>query len=159
MKSVILTIAFLLLISEGCNCQWYYKRYGVKDINQLSDEQLSESLTKARTGVSGGCVISIIGAIGICAGNYLIIHSKNVYPDANDITNLQLAGGALLVLSIPIELAGLIDLGINHNRLKSIKKVITESELKTGFVNYQWVNESSGVQQSLLPNLSLTIYF
>lgn len=159
MKKVFLIISFLILLSAGGNCQWYNRRYGVNDITQLSQEQLNEALTRAQSKVTGGHVLSIVGAAGIGVGSYLIAHSKKIYPEANDLTEQQLTGIMFLVISIPIEIAGLIKWGINGTRVKSIKGVLKSTDVKMGFVNYQKGNICASSQGSLLPCLSVTIHF
>lgn len=144
MKKVFLIISFLILLSAGGNCQWYNRRYGVNDITQLSQKQLNEALTRAQSKVTGGHVLSIVGAIGIGVGSYLIVHSKKIYPEANDITEPQLTGFTFLVISIPIEIAGLIKWSINGTRAKRIKEVFKSTELRMGLINYQQENIYSG---------------
>jgi hypothetical protein len=159
MKKVLLIISTLILLSVSGNCQWYNRRYGVNDISQLSQEQLIEALTRAQSKVTGGHVLSIVGAIGIGVGSYLIVHSKKIYPEANDITEPQLTGFTFLVISIPLEIAGLIKWGINGTRAKSIKGVLKSTELKTGLLNYHGINIYSDSQVSLIPCLSVIIHF
>jgi hypothetical protein len=116
-------------------------------------------LTKAQSKISGGHVLSIIGAIGIGVGSYLIVHSKRIYPEANDITEGEMTGWVFLAISIPVEIAGLTKWVINGARVKSIKEVLNSTELKMGLVNYQKGNICSGSLGSLLPCLSVKIRF
>jgi hypothetical protein len=159
MGKAFLIMSTLILLSVSGNCQWYHRRYGVNDINQLSQEQLNEALTKAQSKISGGHVLSIVGAIGIGVGSYLIVYSKRIYPEANDITEGEMTGWVFLAISIPVEIAGLTKWGINGKRVKSIKEVLNNTELKMGLVNYQKGNICSGSLGSLLPCLSVKIRF
>ena len=159
MKKVFLIISTLILLSVSGNCQWYNRRYGASDINQLTKEQLNEALTRAQNKVTGGHVLSIVGAIGIGVGSYLIVHSKKIYPEANDITEPQLTGFTFLVISIPIEIAGLIKWSINGTRVKSIKEVLKSTEIKMGIGNSQRIILGSSPQTSLVPCLSITVRF
>jgi hypothetical protein len=116
-------------------------------------------LTRAQSKVTGGHVLSIVGAIGIGVGSYLIVHSKRIYPEANDITEGGMTGSVFLVISIPIEIAGLTKWGINGKRVKSIKEVLKSTELKMGLVNYQRGIICTSSQGFSLPCLSVTIRF
>lgn len=46
MKKAVLIFATIILFFADGNCQWYNRRYGASDINQLSKEQLNEALIK-----------------------------------------------------------------------------------------------------------------
>lgn len=159
MKKIFLIISSVILLSVSGNCQWYYRRYGVNEISKLSQEQLNEALTRAQSKVTGGHVLSIVGAIGIGVGSYLIVHSKKIYPEANDITQPQMAGFTFLVISIPIEIVGLIKWSINGTRVKNIKGVLKSTEMKMGIINYQRGNICASSQGFFSPFLSVTIRF
>jgi len=159
MKKVLFTIVTLLLLSANGTGQWYNRRYGVNSINQLSKEQLNEALIWVQNKVTGGIVLSVVGAIGIGTGSYLIAHSKKIYPEANDITEQQMSGFLFLVISVPVEIAGLTKWGVNSTRAKSIKAVLKSTELKMGLVNDKQKNMFSGSQGPLSPGFSITICF
>ncbi len=159
MKRAFLIIITFLFVCSTIKCQWYSRRYGVNDINQLTREQLNEALIRAQNKITGGIVLSVAGAIGIGAGSYLIAHSKKIYPEANDITQLQLSGFSLLVVSIPIEITGLIKWALNGERAKTIRSVLKSTEMKPGFVYFENINTDSELQRSLSPCLKVTIHF
>jgi hypothetical protein len=154
MKKLILIITAVILITITANCQWLNKHYGVNDYNQLSGKQLNDALIKAKDGVAGGIVLMVAGAIGIGAGYYVIQDSKD------KPGSLQaLPGAALLVLSVPAEIIGLIVLVNNSERQINIKRALKNIELKMGLINYRNANFSSGSKDYLLPCLSVTIRF
>jgi hypothetical protein len=159
MKRAFLILTTASLLSVSGNCQWYNRRYGASDINQLTQEQLNEALTWAQNKVTGGHVQSITGAIGIAVGSYLIVHSKKKYPEANDITEGGMTGWIFLAISIPVEIAGLLKWGINGTRVKSIKEVLKSTEIKMGIGNSQRIILGSSPQSSLVPCLSITVRF
>jgi hypothetical protein len=154
MKNIFLTMLIILLISVSGNCQWYSKRYGVNDINKLSQEQLSEALTKAKIGERNGAIMSTASAIGIGVGIIEILATKNVGEGFG-----ILIGVGLIAVSVPLEVTGLVIWGTYEQRVNSIKEVLKSTELKMGLVNYQRGNIYSGLQGSVLPCLSLTIRF
>ena len=154
MKKLFLILTTLILLSVNGNCQWYNRRYGVNDINQLSEEQLNEALIRTHRGISGGSTLSLIGVIGICGGIIEIIATKNIGEGFG-----ILAGMGLIIVSVPLEIVGLTKWSINDTRSKSIKEVLRSTELKMGLVNYHERNTFSITQGSLLPYLSITIRF
>jgi hypothetical protein len=154
MKKVLLIISTLILLSVSGNCQWYNRRYGVNDINQLSKEQLNEALIRTQRGISGGRTLSLVSAIGICGGIVEILVTRNVGEGFG-----ILAGMGLIIVSVPLEIVGLTKWGINDSRAKSIKEVLKSTELKTGLLNYHGINIYSDSQVSLIPCLSVIIHF
>jgi hypothetical protein len=155
MKKVLLIISTLILFSVSGNCQWYNRRYGVNDINQLSKEQLNEALIRTQRGISGGRTLSLVSAIGICGGIIEILATRNVGEGFG-----ILAGMGLIIVSVPLEIVGLTKWGINDSRAKSIiKEVLKSMELKMGLVNYPCRNIFASSQGSLLPCLSITVRF
>jgi hypothetical protein len=158
MKRGFLIISTAILLSVSGNCQWYNRRYGVSDINQLSQGQLNEALIRAQSGVTGGIILSSLGALGLGVGGYFILH-KTMTSEGFQNQNIIFTGIEIVILSIPIEIAGLTIFGINNKRKTSIKAVLNSTELKMGLINYQQENIYSGSRGSLLPSLSLTIRF
>jgi hypothetical protein len=154
MKKVLLIISTLILLSVSGNCQWYNRRYGVNDINQLSKEQLNQALIRTQRGISGGRTLSLVSAIGICGGIIEILATRNVGEGFG-----ILAGMGLIIVSVPLEIVGLTKWGINDSRAKSIKEVLKSTELKTGLLNYHEINIYSDSQVSLIPCLSVIIHF
>jgi hypothetical protein len=155
MKKAFLTMSIAILLSVSGNCQWYNRRYGVNDINQLSKVQLNEALKRTQSRVTGGIILSGLGAIGIASG-IIIISATNIEGVASSgvFTGLFIAEA-----SLPIGLAGATIWGINGTRAKRIKEVLKSTELKIGLVNYQQENICSSSQGSLLPGLSVMIRF
>jgi hypothetical protein len=154
MKKVFLIISSVILLSVNGNCQWYNRRYGVNDINQLSKEQLNEALIRTLRGISGGRTLSLVSAIGICGGIIEILATRNVGEGFG-----ILAGMGLIIVSVPLEIVGLTKWGINDSRAKSIKEVLKSTELKTGLLNYHGINIYSDSQVSIIPCLSVIIHF
>ena len=131
MKKVLLVVTTTLLLSISGNCQWYSRKYGVSDLNQLSQIQLNEALIRAKDGMSSGAVISIISGIGIVGG---IIRATRDSPYPGDIWG-NITGLLLLAGSIPFEITGLLVRGINRSRAKRIEEVLNKAEIKFGLLN------------------------
>jgi len=130
MKKVFLITSVILLTCEILNCQWYQRKYGVNDINLLSKEHLNLALANCKAGLVFGTIFSIPATIGIISG---LIMMTSDYPDP---TAKQFEGFAYLVLSLPPEILGLTLLGVYSSRLKSIKGVLKNTEVKVVLINY-----------------------
>ena len=142
-----------MLLSLISNGQWYNRRYGVNDLNQLSQEQIDLALVNANFEFGSGIFLIIAGATGLIGG-YLI--GNNAPP--GDL-GAAFTAVSIIGISIPAEIAGWIMLTENSKRLERIKDVMKSREVHLGFINYQNENTFSGSKGSLLPGLSLTIHF
>jgi len=138
------------MISNG---QWYNRRYGVSDLNQLSREQLDLALTNANFEFASGIFMVVAGGIGLYGGIYL---AKKAPP--GDIGG-ALGGLLITAISVPLEIAGWVILTINLKRIESIKEVMKSRDLRLGLSVYPKENICSGSHASLVPCLSLTINF
>lgn len=138
----------VLLLSGIGNGQWYNRRFGVNDINQLSVRQLNEELVRSHKGVTGGIIMISLGAVGIASGAYFIHDAKD--PEKPGNIDAALAGMGLLILSIPLEITGLVVLATNSQRVKNINEVLKSTEVKMGI---------GSSQSFLVPSLSVTIRF
>jgi hypothetical protein len=150
-KKAFLILITTIMLSASGNCQWYNSRYGVTNINQLSTEQLNESLRRYNKAVICWSIVSLAGAIGIGTG---IIFLKKTDSEAG-----AMVGAFLIAHTIPIEILGLAGCGIQGSRVRSIKKVLNSTELKMGLANYQMGNIYAGSQGIVVPGLSVTISF
>jgi len=67
---------FIIAITFSCysDAQWYNSKYGVEELNDLTDVQLMKSHSQAKAAIIGGSVVS-----GIGAG---LISDISVYPGA-----------------------------------------------------------------------------
>ena len=60
MKKLMIVIS-LLILSNLSQAQWYFKNYQVKDINQLTLQQLNESLKTSKNQVLGSGLCAVFG--------------------------------------------------------------------------------------------------
>ena len=67
MKFIIIFLLFLVS-SVDLSGQWYYKKYHVTDIDFLTEEQMHESLSKAKIDLLGAGLVAGAGVLGILAG-------------------------------------------------------------------------------------------
>lgn len=153
MKRIFIIIISAILLSVSSNGQWYNRRYGVSDLNQLSQEQLNLALVNANFEFASGIFLAVVGITGLYSG---ISHAKSAPP--GDIGG-ALGGLIMSAISVPIEIAGWIILTINLTRIERIKEVKKSTEMHIGLINCQNENLFSGSQVSFLPCLSLTIHF
>ena len=137
MKKIIIILATtFLLVSEGAYCQWYQRRYGVNDINQLTQQQLTESFLRVRGGTRAGAILSGASAIGIIAG---IIMFKHESPYAGDI-GINVIGVLVLGGTIPMEITGLTIWGVYGTRLQSLRAVMNNTKISLGIMNHSPYN-------------------
>ncbi len=93
------------------------RRYGVDNINQLSQQQLTESFLRSRGGARAGALLSGVSAIGIVAGAIMFKHDS---PYSGDI-GINVVGILVLGATIPMEITGLTYLGSIGTRLQTIQ--------------------------------------
>ena len=63
MKKILFVLVFVLFVFNA-NSQWYQK-YGVTNINDLSEEQLKYSLHKAETNIKTGKILTFTGLVQV----------------------------------------------------------------------------------------------
>jgi len=143
----------VILFSVSSHSQWYNRRYGVSDLNELSQEQLNLALANAKFEFASGIFLSVVGAAGLYGGIYL---SKSAPP--GDIGR-AFTGLIIIGISITSEIAGLITLTTNIKRIERIEQVMRNKELHLGLRIYQKGNMYSGSSKSVLPCLTLNIHF
>lgn len=153
MKKLLLITTSTILFSVICTGQWYSRRYGVNDLNQLSGEQLDLALTNATFEFGSGIFMVVAGGIGLYGGIYL---AQKAPP--GDIGG-ALGGLLITAISVPLEIAGWVILTINLKRISSIKEVMRSRDLQLGVSCFQIGNRFPDNQISLVPGLSLTIHF
>jgi len=154
-KLLFLTASVLLLTSAVADCQWYQRRYGVNNINQLTQQQLTESFLRARGGTRAGALISGASAVGIVAG---IIMFKHYSPYPGDI-GINVIGVLVLGGTIPMEITGLTIWGISGTRLQSIRAVMNNTTVSLGIMNSytEYSGDISG--GSMVPCVSVKYTF
>lgn len=156
MKKIFLIISSaLLLTSSVADCQWYQRRYGVNNIDQLTQQQLTESFLRARGGTRAGALLSGASAIGIVTGIILFTHDS---PYSGDI-GLNVVGIMVLAGTIPMEITGLTILGVSGTRLQSIRAVMNNTSVSFGIMNYSPYKISGISNYSSIPCISITYRF
>jgi hypothetical protein len=156
MKSIFLIItSVFLLVSAGADCQWYQRRYGVNNLNQLTQQQLTESFLRARGGTRAGAMLSGASAIGIVAG---IIMFKHESPYPGDIET-NVIGILVLGGTIPMEITGLTILGVSGTRLQSIRGVMNNTKVNLGVMNYSQYCAAGVSNCPYIPCISITYSF
>jgi hypothetical protein len=153
MKRIFLIIISALLLSMISNGQWYNRRYGVSDLNQLSREQLDLALTNANFEFGSGIFMVVVGGIGLYGGIYL---AKKAPP--GDIGG-ALGGLLITAISVPLEIAGWVILTINLKRIESIKEVMKSRDLRLGLSVYPKENRTRAQVRAVSLSLSLSLCF
>lgn len=158
MKKTFLILATIMLLSIDGNCQWYYKKYGIKDLNQLSKEQLTEALklSNINVGVSIGC-LTILGPPLIIGGIHIINKAKTT-EDFDTFLN-GVWGIYFLIAGVTFEITGLILLPITLNQSKKIRNTLHNPEIKIGLIDcpQNYIFNCSNISPT--PGISITIHF
>ncbi len=145
----------VLLVSQGADCQWYQRRYGVNDLNQLNQLQLKESFLRARGGARAGALLSGVSAIGIVTGIIMLNHES---PYSGDI-GINVLGILVLGGTIPMEITGLTIWSISGTRLQSIRAVMNNTEVSLGIMNYSPYKITGISNYNSIPCISITYNF
>lgn len=154
MKKTGLIIAALILLSITGNCQWYHRRYGVNDINQLSQKQLNEALRKAKAGARVGGFVSVISGVGIISGIITLSSVKDREDEGKAYSGVFLTG-----ISIPLEITGLTIWGINATRKNNIKNTLKNLDINVKLINNPSANLFEDSNSPSVPCIFLKFYF
>jgi hypothetical protein len=124
MKKIFQAALLFALSLTNSYGQWYFKEYGVSDINGLSKEQLETSLGDTRTALLAAGGITVIGGLLILAGNITLKHGLD--EDATileEILGAEFMGKTYLVLGTGSVAGGVVTglvFFIRHERIKSV---------------------------------------
>jgi hypothetical protein len=155
MKRKFLIIISLFLGFLDANGQWYYRHYGVKDINELSTIQLDYALYESKIIADRGLLGMATGVVEIIGGLVLI----NSYSNRNG-GDLSALFGFFFTLGAPITFTyGVVQGIIGGARISQIKNSKNYFDLKIGFIEVPppLVIESSKIKT--IKGLSLTLIF
>jgi hypothetical protein len=157
MKRTFLIIVAVLLITANGNCQWYQRKYGVNDINQLSQQQINESLRKAKVRAWTGAYISCIGVITLSSGISMKYAPKDLH--GSQLQEQQISKVAFLTLGSVLTPVGLTMLFKNCSRMKAIKKTMKNTEISLGVTNCPTDNMFNSSNIYAIPTISVAINF
>lgn len=160
MKTVVLILITIVFLSAEGNCQWYYKRYGGKDISQLTQEQLNKRLKMDKILLACDPAIMIVGTGSIIAGINLIniANSEPINP-CGFFKYPRLSGIVFLSSGIVLDICGLLLIPLCLSEMNQIKKALGIQEIKLALVNCftnDMFNYSNGLP---VPGISLIIQF
>lgn len=158
MGKTILVIAAILLFSTDSSCQehkWYYKQYGVTDINQLSTGQLNEALRIAKKKATPGIVV-LVGGMGCSTAGLLVLLSTI----GNEVKGTEVnTGSSLLVAGLVAGGSGAIWASVYTSRSREIKRILRSREAKIGLIKNPVFDISGDFKDSLVPGLLITFNF
>jgi len=113
------SIIIALLILCGCvdsiNAQWYSRKYGVENINALTDEQLMVSYSNARTSAIVGGVATGTGIVLTISGlvtsvnhalNDFLNYTSSTHTTQPDGSALFIGGAALAIGGVVLWISG-----------------------------------------------------
>ena len=157
MKKLLVVLVFVVF-AFNANSQWYQK-YGVTNINDLSEEQLQFSLHKAETNLKTGKILtftglgaSLVGAI-IAANATTGIFNRNIDETFNQYAYgsiLMLGGMGAMAVGIPFWIVG-------ASRRNQIEVALIKFSYSSYLGNYQPPNLN--YKQPITIGLSLKVNF
>ena len=109
--SIIIACIISLCCINSMNAQWYYNKYGVTDLNDLSNDQLLEGYSSAKTlSIVGGVVTATGVGVMICG---LAAGLVNVTEDVVTVLvgqppSNESYGGALMISGAVLTVGGII---------------------------------------------------
>jgi hypothetical protein len=159
-KTLFLSILVVLTISLNGQTPWYYRQYGVNNINDLSEEMLKEALQDAENKVKTGPILTFVGIGTTVVGGILYAHAmsfdgtildelRQIGPGTSGVL-LMIAGSGIIAIGVPFWIIG-------ADRKNSIEVALVKFK-PTSFSGY---NEPTylGSTKSEPFGLSLKIYF
>lgn len=129
MKHPVFVLLILFLLNCPLKSQWYTNQYGVRNIRDLTNEQLSVSSGKYKTvTLVGGCSIGL-GCLSILVAE--TTYKKGLPEDAT--LGEQILGGRVMkdiykILGFGLLGGGVIMVNIGLSRSHNIKKVMIEQK-------------------------------
>ncbi len=160
MKNAVLILITIVFLSAEGNCQWYYKRYGVKDLSQLTQEQLNKRLKMDKVLLACDPAIMIVVTGCIIAGIHLINKANSEPINPCGFFKLpRLTGRTFLFGGIGLDICGLLLIPLSLSEMNQIKKVLGTKEIKLALINCftdNMFNYSNGLP---VQGISLIIQF
>lgn len=160
MKNVVLILITIVLLSAEGNCQWYNKKYGVKDLSQLTQEQLNHRLKVDKTVLACDPAIFIVGTGSIIAGIHLINKGNSEPINPCGFFKVPRRQGIIFLSSgIALDICGLLLIPLSLSEMNQIKKALGIQEIKLALVDCftnDMFNYSNGLP---VPGISLIIGF
>jgi hypothetical protein len=162
MKRTFLIFSTIILFSVGGNCQWYYKKYGVKDMNQLTQEQLNERLRLNKQLLVLDPVIMVVGTTFIIAGIHFINKANAEEISLEGAFNFpreKILGTVFLSSGVVCDICGFLLLPLSLTEINKIKKIQKNREIKLGLISCPPNIMFNHSDISLIPGISLSILF
>jgi hypothetical protein len=163
MNRVILFFAALIVLSIDGNCQnYYYKKYGVKELNQLTQDQLANELKLNKKAVVFSIGALVVGTSFIILGSYLNNEANKELTTIEDVEAWpfeKVLGIVFITSGSAVDLCGLFLLPYSSIKIDKIKRLLSNSEVKLGFINRATYGMYNRSNMSLTPGISLTVNF
>ncbi len=138
MKRLLCAQLILLLLNCSLKSQWYTKQYGVNDIRDLTNEQLTISFQDyKKVTIAGGCSIGL-GCLSILVANTTY---KNGLPEdatfGEEILGSRVMKGIYKILGYGLIGGGVIACNIGISRSHNIKKVMIEHNKYNNSISFR----------------------
>jgi hypothetical protein len=154
---VVLLLTGMLIDSSG---QWYYHKYGVADINGLSQEQLNESMKESGNNLLISACVAGVGGLLIWAGKSTL--KKGLDEDATWIEELlgaKFLGHTYIVLGIGSITGGAVGSIIFFGRHERIRSVLHRNYIPAASFSISPSIITSGIMQSSAVGMTVMVNF
>ncbi len=143
------------MFSVDSNCQWYYEKYGVKDLSLLTKEQLNQRLKLDKNLLFLDAGFFVVGTTFIIVGTHLINKANS---DPVIFVDEKIMGIVLKSSGFVVDIGALVIIPLCLKEMNQIKKVLGNMEVKLGLINYlpDMLSNSDG---RLIPEILLTVRF
>lgn len=160
MKKYLIFSFFLFILILNLNGQWYQKQYQINNIRDLTTEQLTESLAKARETTITGAACIVLGGVALLYAKY---GYKNGIPEDATLFE-QIMGAQGMKIIVGISGIGLLGGGIitgivGLDRTSKIKQVMNDYNIPYATISLNPVMFTYRNSGAVYPGLSLTVRF
>lgn len=150
-----LSFAILILFTLNVQAQWYTQKYGVNDLNELSQAQMEFSLSKTEKNIKTGKILTYTGLGAGMVGMIIGAHATGgILERGIDDTMAEFtAGGMLMLGGITCMVIGIPLWAVNANRRNEIEIAL----LKFNTTSYLGNNYPTNFKFKQPPNLGLSL--
>jgi hypothetical protein len=139
-----LCVVIFCLISLGISAQWYNTRYGLENLDDLNNLQLTKSYSSAKTHIAVGISLTFVGAGIVVGGLAYTVASSMVYVFTLGTTEEPKTGGGFLIAGTVTALLGIASWTLGVSRKKQLlpmmksRGLITNVSVSPGAGYEQW---------------------
>ena len=158
MKKIVLVLS-LLICTTFADAQWYFKKYQVKDMSQLTRVQLDESLKSSNNGILAGGFCAVMGGCFLLANKYGLWESDRNPSDFEQLIGRKTLHDIYGGVGVGLIAGGIIAFVGCLERSKNIKIAIRKNYPSLGLLQVLPRVEYNRFTASANLGLTLTCHF